>query len=332
MKDAIYNFASQFSWEPKIENEDKLGKYNKFLVAGMGGSHLAADLLKIRRPDLDLIIHNDYGLPVIGEDNQKNRLIIAGSHSGNTEETIDAFKMALEKNMPAAALATGGKLLDMAAENSIPYVRMPEADIQPRLALGFSLKALLKIMGEEEISQEAEELAAWLNPAAYEEAGKLLAEKIKGYVPIIYSSAANAAVALNWKIKFNETGKIPSFYNVLPELNHNEMTGFDPVRSRARTLASAASNGASALSKRFYFIFLKDREDHPRIIRRMEVLEKLYCDRGLPVEVLEMSGKNVFQKIFSSLLLADWAAYYAARQYGMEPEQVPMVEEFKKMI
>lgn len=320
MKDAIYNFAAQFSWEPKIENEDKLGKYNKFLVAGMGGSHLAADLLKMRKPNLDLIIHNDYGLSVIGEDNPKNRLVIASSHSGNTEETVDALKTALEKNMPAAVIAAGGKLLDAAAENSIPYIRMPAADIQPRLAIGFSLKALLKITDEKEISQEAEKLAAWLNPAAYEKTGETLAKKIKGYVPIIYSSAVNAAVALNWKIKFNETGKIPSFYNVLPELNHNEMTGFDVQESNRK------------LSKIFYFIFLKDRKDHPRIIRRMEVLEKLYRDRGLPVEVLEMTGKNMFQKIFSSLTLADWAAYYAAGQYGLEPERVPMVEEFKKMI
>lgn len=320
MKDAIYNFAAQFSWEPKIENEDKLGKYNKFLVAGMGGSHLAADLLKMRKPNLDLIIHNDYGLPVIGENNPKNRLVIASSHSGNTEETIDVLKTALEKNMPAVVIAAGGKLLDAAAENSIPHIRMPAADIQPRLAIGFSLKALLKITGEKEISQEAEKLAAWLNPAAYEKTGETLAKKIKGYVPIIYSSAVNAAVALNWKIKFNETGKIPSFYNVLPELNHNEMTGFDVQESNKE------------LSKIFYFIFLKDRKDHPRIIRRMEILEKLYRDRGLPVEVLEMTGKNVFQKVFSSLILADWVAYYAAGQYGLEPEQVPMVEEFKKMI
>jgi glucose/mannose-6-phosphate isomerase len=186
--------------------------------------------------------------------------------------------------------------------------------------LGLSIKALIKLIGEEDELKNISQVAATLNPADYEKDGKALAEKIKNYVPIIYASDCNFSVAYNWKIKFNETGKIPAFYNVLPELNHNEMTGFD------------VKDSTKELSNKFYFIFLKDGEDDARLLKRMEVLEKLYKGRGLQVETIEFKGEDIWSRVFSSLVLADWTAYYTAQEYGLEAEQVPMVEEFKKLI
>ncbi len=118
----------------------------------------------------------------------------------------------------------------------------------------------------------------------------------------------------------NETGKIPAFSNVFPELNHNEMTGFD---RKGKT---------KDLSGKFCFIFLSDNADHPQNRKRFEVTKRLYEERGLVVHSLPLQGTTRSEKIFSSLLLADWVAYHTALQYGVEPEQVPMVEEFKKLI
>ena len=320
MYEAIKNFNKQFECEPKIENQERLKKREKFIVVGMGGSHLAADLLKIWNPYLEMIVHKNYGLPDIQGKYLKDTLVILSSYSGNTEETIDAFEKAREKNLSMAVMSIGGKLLELAKKHSIPYVQMPDIGIQPRSALGFSLMAILKIIGEDKDITEASKLAHLLKPVEYEKAGQLLAKKMKGFVPIIYSSDRNMAIAYNWKIKFNETGKIPAFYNVFPELNHNEMTGFDIKESTKN------------LSKNFYFIFLKDKNDHPLILKRMDVLKKIYNDKKMPVEIIELQNKNVFDKIFSNLILADWTAYHAAKQYGVEPEQVPMVEEFKKLI
>lgn len=118
----------------------------------------------------------------------------------------------------------------------------------------------------------------------------------------------------------NETGKIPAFYNVFPELNHNEMTGFDVIDS------------TQGLSHNMKFVFLKDRDDHERIQKRMEIAERLLEERGFEVIVLEVSGEKVCEKLFRSLLLADWVALHTARLYGTESEQVPMIEEFKKLM
>jgi glucose/mannose-6-phosphate isomerase len=320
MRETIKNFAEQFKYEPEISGRLQIEGIKTFIVVGMGGSHLAADILNNYDPTFNIIIHKNYGLPALPSDVLRNSLIIANSYSGNTEEVLDAFNSALERKLNLAAISVSGKLLELSRKHKVPFIQMPDTGIQPRSALGFQAKALLKMMAKEKELAEITQLAELLKPEDFETQGKELAERIKDKVPVIYTSEANYAIAYNWKIKFNETGKIPAFYNVFPELNHNEMTGFD-IKDSSRHL-----------SQNFTFFLLTDKDDHPQIQKRMEILKKLYKDRGLQIEVLELTGKNKFHKIFSSLVLADWIAYYTAKQYNLEPEKVPMIEEFKKLI
>lgn len=315
MDQAIRDFAKQFEYQPEIVGQFQAHK--KFLVSGMGGSHLGADIVQTAIPDLDLIIHRDYDLPKI---DWKDRLFIASSYSGNTEEVVDGLKSALDKKLSVAAIAVGGQLIESAKENNIPYVQMPDTGIQPRSALGFSFLGLLKLMSQESLLTESAKLSSKLKPTDQEAEGKALAEKLKGKVPVVYASNRNLTIAYNWKIKLNETGKIPAFYNVFPELNHNEMTGFD-VKDSSREL-----------SEKFHFIFLQDSDDHPRVQKRMEVLKKQLEERGLPVETINIEGSSRVEKIFTTLPLADWMAFHTAAIYGLESEQVPMIEEFKKLI
>jgi glucose/mannose-6-phosphate isomerase len=317
MRDAILNFNQQFAFKPVVVNARKLKKTTKFVIAGMGGSHLAGDLLKIIDPTIEVIIHSDYGLPEI---DLKKYLIILSSYSGNTEEILTAYQLAKKKKLPMAVIAVGGKLLAAAKKDDVPYIELPDTGIQPRSALGFSLRALLKLVGKEKELRQTDKLAKILPPVALENIGKALAQKLVNKIPIIYSSRRNFGIAYNWKIKLNETGKIPAFCNVFPELNHNEANGFD-VKSQIKNLF-----------EKYYFIFLTDKQDYLRVQKRMKITAKLYQDRGLPVEILDLSNKNIFVKIFQSLILADWTAVAIAEHYGLESEQVPMVEEFKKLM
>jgi glucose/mannose-6-phosphate isomerase len=320
MYEAIKNFHKQFLYEPKIENLGHFVKKSRFLVVGMGGSGLAPKLIKSHFPDLEIIIHQDYGLPLLSDQSLQDSLIILSSYSGNTEEVIEAFYQAKDKKLDMVVIAVGGELLNLAQENKIPYILLPNTGIQPRSALGYSVKAFMKFIGNEKDLQELSKLADILDPSLYEQDGKNLAKKLKNYVPIIYTSRRNEAIGYNWKIKLNETGKIPAFSNVLPELNHNEMTSFD------------VADSTKSLSNNFFFLILKDKEDHPQIQKRMSVLEKLYKKRNLRVEIKDIEGESSWQKVFASLVLADFVAYYTAMEYGLESEQVPMVEEFKKLI
>lgn len=321
MHETIKNFHQQFGYEPKIENAKNLKKaFSKFIIAGMGGSNLVADLLRIRDHYIDIIVHKNYGLPKISEEELRERLLIANSYSGNTEEIVDFLMQAISRKLAVAVIATGGRLIELAKKHRLPYIQMPSTGILPLSALGFNMKAVVKLINRNDWLEELTVLASLLKPSEIEATGKVLAKKLQGFAPVIYSSPENIGIAYNWKIKFNETGKIPAFYNVFSELNHNEMTGFD------------VKEGNRELTEKFYFIILKDNDDHPRIQKRMGVLEKLYRDRGLPVETIALRCPSVFHKIFTSLILADWTAYYTASQYGLEPEQVPMIEEFKKLI
>lgn len=319
MKNAIRDFPKQFDYEPEVVNGEKLGAFDALVVGGMGGSGLVAGILRMIKPGLDVAAHHEYGLPPFIKDT-KRRLFLAVSYSGNTEETVDFFEAAVKEGYSVAAVGTGGRLLEVAKEGGLPHIELPETGIQPRMSLGFMLRAVLKLVGENALFEEAGALSATLKPGELEAESRKLAETLRGKVPVIYASRKNQPLAYNWKIKFNETGKIPAFYNTFPELNHNEMTGFD------------VNDATKELSERMHFIFLRDNADHPHVGKRMEVTGEAYAKRGLPVTALILEGTSTMEKIFRSLLLADWTAYCIAEAYGNEPEAVPMIEEFKKKL
>jgi glucose/mannose-6-phosphate isomerase len=173
-------------------------------------------------------------------------------------------------------------------------------------------------MGQEKALSEIKKIS--FNMDDLEQKGKELALGLKNHIPIIYTSTINGPIGYNWKIRFNETGKIPCFCNTVPELNHNEMVGFD------------REGKSKKLSDKFYFIFIKDKNDHKRNLLRMDILKDIYQEKELPVEIIELKGGNIWEKIFSSLLLADWAAYYTAQIYKLEAQETAIITRFKGII
>lgn len=316
MWEAITNFPKQFQYEPKIQNAiGHLVKFERFALMGMGGSALVGDLIKRLAPDLDIVVHKDYGLPK-GVD-LNGRLLIFVSYSGNTEETLDAFDHALKAGHHLAVISTGGKLLEKAKKIGVLYVELPKTGIQPRVSLGLQTRAVLALMQQTKLYKEVGKLAA--NFKGLEKEGQKFAKDITGKIPLIYASHDNAAIAYNWKIKFNETGKIPAFSSVIPESNHNEINGF-------------GGKGASKQLSNFVCLLIKDDKDHPRIKKRMSTLGTVYKSLGLPVITVSLKGKSEAEKVFRSLVLGDWAAYYTALAYGSESNEVPLIKKFKKLI
>jgi glucose/mannose-6-phosphate isomerase len=320
MQEAIKNFPKQFSYQPKIENKKYFKASKDFIVLGMGGSHLAADLLLAIKPEMNIHVHQDYGLPSWPLSKLKKYSIIANSYSGNTEEVIDGLNLALKNKLPVLVIAIGGKLINIAKAKNLPYIQMPDWHIQPRQAIGLNLRALLKAMNENKMLKESYDLSKTLKAVKQQKTGQKIAKQLSNQVPIIYASRQNTSLAFTWKIKFNENTKIPAFYNVLPELNHNEMTGFD------------SNEWTKKLSHNFAIIYLEDKHDNPRIIKRFKVIKNLYKKEGLKQISLPLRGQNRWQEIFSSMLIADWASFYLAEKYHRDPNLVPMVENFKKLL
>jgi len=289
----------------------------------MGGSALVGDFLyyfKINHyaplaVSLPIFTHRSYDLPV---DNDQNTLVICVSYSGNTEETVSAFKKARQENLEIAGITSGGQLAELFSTNKTPWVKIPK-DIPPRLSFGYQLTALTKIlMGYGLLNSSANnvlsELSQKITPGQTEKEAKLFCERLRHKIPIIYASEKNHPIARIWKINFNENTKIPAFYNYFPELNHNEMVGW--------------TNNFGP----FYFLFLQDDQDLPIIQKRMKLTAQLLKQNSLPAGFIHLTGANPLEKLFRSLLFGAWLSYHLAIFYGLDPTPVEMVEEFKKLL
>ena len=285
----------------------------------MGGSHLGAWLIKRYGKVSNITIHRDYGMPDLPPDLQ-DVCVILSSFSGNTEEILDAGEHARERGLPSMAIATGGKLLEYARQHSLPHIQIPETGLEPRMAIGFSMLGLARLMMNKPLEDAVRTGGKAVDPGAGQKEGKRLADVLAGKIPLIYSSTANVPVSYIWKVKFNETSKIPAFIDTFPEMCHNELTGFDVVPS------------TKEISARLHAVFLEDFSDHPRVQERMRIAGEMLAERGIPVEHVALAGKTAYEKAFNGALLADWVTLNLAQGYGVPNPETPMVAEFKKRI
>jgi glucose/mannose-6-phosphate isomerase len=333
MRQVILDFPEQFRHGIKVAENIAPSLNTKYiihntLVAGMGGSALPGELLKLFNAHLkwgmNVNIHRNYGLPAFIESKAKNQesriLTICISHSGNTEETISAYQSAKKLNLPLVAITTGGELARLAKKDGVPLALIPDTGIQPRAATGYLVAALLKILSNAGIieaqDQELLGLEKILRAENLENEGKRLAKSIKGKTPIVYISQNYKALAYIWKIKFNENSKTLAFWNYFPELNHNEMVGYTNERFKDK----------------FFTIILRADDDHPRNIKRMFLMDKIAKEQGYDAVTIDILGNKLYSKVFTSILLADWTSYYLALEYGLDPSPVHLVEKFKKLL
>src|SRR3989344_5233103 len=263
MGEQILNFVEQFAWKPKLLRGERLPKNpTHIIVCGMGGSHLGARLLLRHDPTLPIFVHSDYGLPRESAERLRGALVVASSYSGETEETLDAALNAVEAGLSVAVITTGGALATFAEEHSLPLILVPKKGIEPRMAVGAFMLALARLMRDIELENNIREVGMNIDVRKGQTDGEALAKRLNGKIPLVYASALNAPLAYFWKIALNETAKVPAFYNLFPELCHNELSGFD-IHEHTRALSSHMS-----------VIFLRDTDDLPRINKRMKIMRE----------------------------------------------------------
>ena len=327
MQKVILDFPKQFQAGIKAAQNVALKSYTfltppeNIIICGMGGSALPGDILATLRP-LDIFVHKSYGLPPqAGNDS----FIICISYSGNTEETLSAFSEALRKKLPLAAITTGGKLKELCKKNNIPLALIPSPYIPPRLALGVQFAALVQILVNhnllpESFAKELFRLGQSLKSKKLETQGKELAKKIYQKIPIIYAPKQFRELGLIWKNSLNETAKILAISNYFPELNHNETVGFWKINERQIS------------NKELLVIILRDPEDHPRILKQMEITQDIIKKEGVEVTLVDIQGKSKLEKIFSTVLLGFWTAWQLAIDYEVDPTPVRTIEELKRRL
>lgn len=289
---------------------------NSIIIAGMGGSAIAGDVLRSYLSDLNVRVKvcREYKLPKWADE---TTLVIVSSYSGSTEETLSAYRDAIKRKCHIIGVSTGGKLKDMFTRNNHPFIKIPSG-LQPRNAICYSFFAMLRVLENSRIIPVQKEFIdatiEALKKPVLENAAKDLAKNLVGKIPLIYASDRLATVAYRWKCEFNENSKIHAFCNVLPELNHNELVGY------TKKLAN------------FHVIFLKDQDDDDLIQKRIQITKSLIKQNNVPVTEIGIAGPNRLTRLFSGIFMGDMTSYYLALEYGIDPTPVDIIQKLKKML
>ena len=322
---------------------------NKIVICGMGGSAIGGDLLRSLTSELNkplVFVHRGYDLPAFVD---SKTLVIASSYSGNTEETLSAFKQALATKCKKLAITTGGKLKTLAQENGVPVFTIDYVS-QPRAALGYSFIPLLALLCKlgfledksadptlslrakrsnltaralptlvEGIAQTleglldklAENIPMPLNPA------KQLATKLFGKLIVIYSAGILSPVAQRWKGQFNENSKAWAFYETFSELNHNTVVGYEFPEE---------------MKDKIYIVMLRCPSLHPRILARYQITSEILEKAGMEHDIIDSQGENDLTRIMSLVFLGDWVSYYLAMLNQTDPTPVKMIDYLKQRL
>lgn len=307
---------------PKMEGIEAV------VVAGMGGSAIGADLLASYVAPLcsaPVIVHRDYDLP--GWAKGKRTLMIASSHSGNTEETLSSLDAAQKNGCQVLTVSTGGKLAETAHKAGLASWVF-EHNGMPRAAVGFSfgllLAALTRLglvadpsadMAEAVSVMQSEQKALLPQSPVVQNPAKRMAGQLMGRWVTVLGSGYLAPVSRRWKGQINELAKAWAQFDFLPEGDHNTLAGLlYPEAQLSQMMA----------------LFLRAPSDHPRNQKRLELTRKGFMVQGINTDFIDAKGNSPLAHIWSTLLFGDYVSYYLAMAYEVDPTPIDALLSFKQ--
>ncbi|MCA9478042.1 MAG: bifunctional phosphoglucose/phosphomannose isomerase [Nanoarchaeota archaeon] len=310
---AAYNLAKDIEIPPSKTPIDHV------FFLGMGGSAISGDLMHIYfdhlKISVPITVVRDYDIP---HTMTEHSLVFAVSYSGNTEETISAYRQALRVTKKVIAVSSGGKLEEIAKVNRNTHIVVPKG-YQPRTAaisyLFFPFLQLLeryKILAPQ--SAEVEAVIRGVTKPDFKTHAITISEKLHNKIPLIYASGKFYPLAYRFKTQINEHAKTHAFCHEYSEFNHNEILGYENL-----------------LAQHHVVVYRFD-EDHRRIKKRMDIVRSLLSKQGVETTDIKLSGDHFLTKIYSTIILGDLVAYYLALRYQIDPSPVTMIESLKEQM
>jgi glucose/mannose-6-phosphate isomerase len=331
MRNLILNFPKQVEEAVTIGESAKVKLNTKniehIVASGLGGSAIGGDLIRAYFADkckVPVIVNRHYYFPeYVG----KNSLVVISSYSGNTEETTASYKDALKRKAKIFCITSGGEVERMAKKYKHPCIKIP-GGFPPRAALGYSffpmLIALSKLGFIKDQRKEIQETisllktlsARYSDHTSAENLALKLARTLYGKLPLIYSAADKFdTVNTRWRGQITENAKTLAFGHVFPELNHNEIVGWEVLKD---------------LMKQIHVVILRDKEDYKRIQLRMDVTKGIIGNLADGITEVHSEGKSLLTRMFSLLYLADWLSFYLAMLNGVDPSPVKKIDFLKE--
>lgn len=305
--------------------------FHNIVFSGLGGSAIGGDTIRSYLKgeiQIPIMVNRTYSVPAFVNEQS---LVFVSSYSGNTEETISAYKAAREKNAKIVVITSGGSLLELSRDDGIPCVVIPKG-LPPRTALGYlalpSLMILSKmglIANKSDHIAEAVELLATLKNQSVgptiktsENTAKELALSFHNRFIVIYGSCDYVDVAVSrWRAELAENAKTLASDHFFPELTHNEIVGWEYP---------------SFLPKSFMVVVLRDIADHKRIQRRMDITKSIIENEGIPVREVWSIGEGLLSRIFSLVYIGDFVSFYLAVLNDVDPTPVKRIDYLKEQL
>ena len=321
MKSLVANFPVQLHEAIDIGDKSKLNgperPVKNILITGLGGSGIggtiAAEII-FNECSVPVTVIKDYFIPAfVNEDT----LIIVCSYSGNTEETIQAFELAMEKNAMIACVTSGGKIAEMAKSKKLDVIIIP-GGMPPRACLGYSLVQLFYILNRygmigDEFKNQFKNSIALLEEEKNDiqtEAEKL-ADFFANKIPVIYAIEGYNGVATRFRQQINENSKMLCWHNILPEMNHNELVGW------------AEKNENLAV------LILRNKTDYSRTQTRLEISSGVFKKYTPHVKELWSKGESHLERIIYLIHLTDYVSVILADKRKIDAMEVNIINHLK---
>jgi len=325
-------FQIKESFEIVRSNEfEKLFKINNIIFNGMGGSAISGDIIKsllMNKLNIPIFVNRSYILPKWAN---KNTLVITQSYSGNTEETISAFKQAYQKKCKTISISSGGKLQEYCKNRGINHIKIPSGYI-PRSAIAYFLFISLKMLDKiglttsilkiniEEILDIAKDVIKHNNKRILIEnnPSKKIAQTIFSTIPQVYGWNIYSPIAKRWSTQFNENSKLISKFDIVSESNHNDIVGWSENYE---------------ISKKFSCIIFRDKSlESIYMSTRFDFMKKLYSDVAANFIEIHAKGNDPISKIVHSISLGDFTSCYLAILRKIDPTPVTIIDELKEIM
>jgi glucose/mannose-6-phosphate isomerase len=302
---------------------------SQVVVAGMGGSAIAGDFLQaiaFHEGGASVTVVRGYELPAwVGP----GTLVIACSHSGNTEETLSAFRQAQNKFAGAVVVTTGGQLLEEAKAAEVPafvYDYPPE----PRSGFGHGFLRLFAIAEaagvlhvlDDRVEKALDDLAALesqIEESRPEESNpaKQLARRLHNRLPLVIGGEVLAPAAKRWRTQVEENAKAYAISDELPEMHHNTVVGLE-LPQAVRDLVHG--------------VLLELPRPSERMARRQDLTIELFRRSGVSIERFPIGGSDSLGAMLRAVYFGNLVSYYLALLNGVHPAPVAIIDWLKAQL
>ncbi len=323
MNNLIADFTKHIS--ESLEIVSKTPKFSavevsNICIVGLGGSGIGGTLVSGIVSDtceLPITVSKGYDLPNFVNE---NTLVILSSYSGNTEETLNALVQAEERSTKICVISSGGSLLQIAKEKNYDYVAIP-GGLPPRAAFGYSSVQVFAVLSNYNFIStsyisDLEKTIAFLNTEELEiqALSKLVANKLQGKLPVIYSEDSLEGVAVRFRQQINENAKMLCWHHVIPEMNHNELVGWTTQNDDLKV------------------VVLRSKGENPRNTKRIEINKEII--EKYTNEILEIwaKGASKVEQAYYLVHFGDWVSYYLAELQEVDSIEVDVITHLKSSL